>query len=287
MVKNNNNKPTISCRICNKKLIKKYISMHIKLKHKNDQYCKFISRGITYTKFENKNLLFKIKNQFYCSICNKLMKMTSKNHHAKSKIHLLLSNTQKNSVITKLSVQQDNKSNIDSIDNNDIDFKIFAQGISDSNKFSILNATESKNKEYKCCLESSQNDMLNFNKINFKTDILNPHKEEIDVIIGGGENKKNINKINNKEIIPNRNIIISTISKSNSNYTSSYEEGPSTIKSLGHCGFNISNDDPFIEKEIQEIIERFEIKKRQKKELEKYRDRERKKEKKKRKHSPE
>lgn len=57
------------------------------------------------------------------------------------------------------------------------------QGISDSNKFSILNAIESKNKDYKCFLESSQNDMLNFCKINFRTDILNPYKEEIDEII--------------------------------------------------------------------------------------------------------
>lgn len=62
--------------------------------------------------------------------------------------------------------------------------------------------------------------------------------------------------------MPNRNVITPTISKSNSNYTSSYEEGSSTIKSLGSCGFNITNDDPFIEKEIQKIIERFANKKR-------------------------
>lgn len=74
--------------------------MHIKLKH--DEYCKYISVALLILNLRIKNLLFKAKNQFYSSIRNKLMKMTSKNHHLKYKIHILLSNTQKNSVITKL-----------------------------------------------------------------------------------------------------------------------------------------------------------------------------------------
>ena len=66
MPKYKKTKDKIPCRICKKLLIKRYISSHYKIKHKDDNYNKFISRGFTYNIFNNKKVLFINENDFYC-----------------------------------------------------------------------------------------------------------------------------------------------------------------------------------------------------------------------------
>ena len=92
MAKNNNNKNKVNCPICNKGLIKKYISQHIRGQHKNDNYCKIVCRGMTYNIFNSNNINFIKDEQFYCKLCNKKMNMNSRYKHFKTKLHTFLNN---------------------------------------------------------------------------------------------------------------------------------------------------------------------------------------------------
>lgn len=92
--KNNNNKIKINCPICNKQLVKKYISQHIRSQHPNDNYCKFICKGTTYKVFNNNNnnnINFIKDEQFYCHLCHKTMNIYSRYKHFKTKMHISLS----------------------------------------------------------------------------------------------------------------------------------------------------------------------------------------------------
>ena len=49
MIKTKNNKKEIKkCHFCDKNLVKKYISQHIRQIHKENEYCNIIKRGMTY-----------------------------------------------------------------------------------------------------------------------------------------------------------------------------------------------------------------------------------------------
>ena len=89
----NNNKKQVNCPICNKQLIKKYISKHIRCQHPNDNYSKFVFKGTTYNVFNNNNNnnINSIKNEYYCKLCNKTINMYSRYKHFKTKMHTFLS----------------------------------------------------------------------------------------------------------------------------------------------------------------------------------------------------
>ena len=110
MAKDKINKSKIHCPICNKNLIKKYISQHIKRQHKNDNYCKFVSRGMTYKNF-GYNYFQEIQNgKYFCKLCNKEMNIYSKYKHFNTKMHISLLKNNNNS---------DTKMNLTDMANND------------------------------------------------------------------------------------------------------------------------------------------------------------------------
>ena len=49
-------KPVVNCPICDKRLIKKYISQHIRRVHKSNDYCSIIKIGMIYRGFKPKNV---------------------------------------------------------------------------------------------------------------------------------------------------------------------------------------------------------------------------------------
>ena len=103
--KKKSEKEIIKCPFCDKDLIKKYISQHIRRIHKENEYCNIIKRGMTY-----KNLPQKIKkntnnNLFICQFCNKSINKKSKYNHFSSKSHKYWSDK----IIPK-NLQNENKS---------------------------------------------------------------------------------------------------------------------------------------------------------------------------------
>lgn len=80
------------CYICNKSLNAKNISKHYRLMHKNSDYCSQVTRGMTFTNNFNNLKVFMTQNNYYCSLCKKIMKKQSKYHHNKSLMHQILKN---------------------------------------------------------------------------------------------------------------------------------------------------------------------------------------------------
>ena len=95
MAKKNKTKEKIKCPICDKSLIKQYISHHLRKMHKDNIYCKIIQRGMTYNIFNFHTNNVSNKDQYYCKICNKSMDKNSKYKHIKTKLHLILEQKEK------------------------------------------------------------------------------------------------------------------------------------------------------------------------------------------------
>ena len=129
-------KAKINCPICNELKIKQYINQHIHKMHRNDEYCKLVSRGFVYKRFKNQVKLFPKEQEFYCNLCNKLIMKKSKNTHLKSKLHLILKSREINENIEKNQdytpkINTENTNNI-FINNDNLEIK----------KFDELNSTD-------------------------------------------------------------------------------------------------------------------------------------------------
>lgn len=110
-------KEKIHCPECNKLLVKKYISSHIKKSHSKSRYSKNVRKGMRYG-LKNKNLFIKSNTEYYCEICNTIIKMKSYYMHIKSLLHKKLlssfldqrkENYQNDMNNTKISINDNNK----------------------------------------------------------------------------------------------------------------------------------------------------------------------------------
>ena len=83
-------KKVIKCPFCTSILIKQYFSTHMKKIHPNSTYSTIIKKGMKFNFFEG--LKEEINNdEFFCNICNAIMKNNSKYLHLKTKLHKKLS----------------------------------------------------------------------------------------------------------------------------------------------------------------------------------------------------
>lgn len=184
-------KETIDCPICGKKkLIKKYISMHIKRRHPQSEYSKIISQGMTFKNNTNKDISLK-ENNYYCKICEKIINKSSVYMHLKTLLHQKLS---KNNI-------NDNK-NISKKENNSFnkDIKFIINKKEPLYEINDKNMNNNDNKEK---AEETINDGINiFNKMDINTNNIirlkvnydndfNPNKNSYSIISASLESKSN------------------------------------------------------------------------------------------------
>lgn len=116
-------KEIIHCPICDKNLIKKYISQHIRKIHKNNDYCSIIKRGMTYYKFYMKNTITKDDDLFFCNICNKSIKKSSLYNHKRTILHNFFLNKNSLNAETKKVEEKDDSKIVASFKKTSIDFE--------------------------------------------------------------------------------------------------------------------------------------------------------------------
>lgn len=283
MTKSTINKKYIKCCVCNHTYVKKYISMHYRTKHKDFDYCKYISRSMTFNSHNNNNIIFLQNYEIYCSYCHKKIKKCNKIRHDNSlahKIYSTLKTNQKNKILLfKISKEIKNENY-----KLDICLDKSLNKFPKQNEIDFYDANDGNHISYD--IEKNINDLSN-NKNNKQNDIFeksifsdNNGISNESIIDGNNKiygliiNDNNINDINN-----NKNDM--SVSQSNSGSTSSYHIETESFMSLSKAQINNNYDDFEVSQkqreEIELIIQKIEKKKKFKEELKKWRDRTRKK----------
>jgi hypothetical protein len=243
--KNNNNKIKINCPICNKQIIKKYISQHIRSQHPNDNYCKFVCKGTTYKVFNNNNtnINFIKDDQFYCQLCHKTMNIYSKYKHFKTKMHISLS-------------QAKNKIDYGSIENNNNTIQIYekTKEVFDTNNKKI--SYKNKNNLISNIFSSTSSNKNKNNNKGWSNDILKIDDGIIQYIIIG-KKSETISESSKSEESPS--FKDSSSSKSKNIFSSSDSDSSSSFSpenSKRKNDFLWGPDADRIEKEVNDVIKR-------------------------------
>ena len=229
-------KNKVICPLCQNSYIRKYISEHYKSQHPNSEYSKIIKKGMVYKRFNNNNLIFKTNADFFCSICNKLIKNHSKYQHYNSKLHKFLDKKcdEKTIIINHENKVKNNLDNQNKIINN---------------KFGLI--SENDTKDFHSIFSIKYEEQVN--QLQFNIETKHSYSNNINNKTLENHNKANIDdnntsdfypihKINNNENIPlNTNYgydldLIKTNNKKYQNDSSKDWLEFKSIKSLGNGG---------------------------------------------------
>jgi hypothetical protein len=153
-------KEKIHCPECNKLLVKKYISSHIKKNHSKSQYSKNVRKGMRYG-LKNKDLLTKSNTEYYCEICNTTIKKKSYYMHIKSLLHKKLlssfleqgkANYQNDMNNTKIAINDNDKKrnikqNLNTKENNYVEYNNLNVNISARNNSDIHSESDERHRK--------------------------------------------------------------------------------------------------------------------------------------------
>lgn len=241
------NKIKTNCPICNKELIKQYLSQHIRGRHPNDNYCKFVCRGTTYNAFNNSNNVDLLKDkQFYCKQCHKTMNIYSKYKHFKTKMHVLLGEIK-------------NKGNIGPIENNNNYIQINQKTEEGINKNNEKNSCENKKKLIYNSISSIPLNKNQNDKNDKSNNVLKTNEGTIKCLTLG--KKPEVFSESSSKLEESSSFKESSSSKSNNILRSRDSDSSSSfpfLKSKRKNDYSWGPDSERIEKEVKEVVRRIE-----------------------------